>query len=477
MLQIVWVKYYIVTMTLWQPDLSNHRGPRYLAIAEALADDIAEGRLAAGDRLPTHRDLAWRLGVTVGTVSRAYAEAERRGLLAGEIGRGTFVLDAGGSNRSAAPTIVTRPYELINLRQAKPPAGPTDRALRDSLLRIAGSPGCAGLLGYGQEKRNAAFAESAALWLKHTGLDVAGSDIVATIGAQGAISICFSSFFEPGDRIAVGGLSYQGIQILARQTGIRFAALELDDAGLVPDSFEAACRTHQIKGLYCIPTLHNPTTATLSPERRAAIGEIAERYGVIILEDDIFRGLLDEAPPPFKALLPERTCYITSFSKTLAPGLRLGMLVPPKDLLEKARQSITARCITLPPLMLELARDWIDRGEAARLLVAAKKELVARNEILIAHLGRWAPRCPPGSPFAWLELPEPWLAASFAAEMRAQGVNLSTADEYAVGRQLPPRAVRIGIGAATSRDSLEDGLKRMAALLDKEPIATRNPLV
>src|SRR5690349_24750716 len=78
-------------MTIWLPDLNGASGPRYAAIAEALATDIRAGRLPPGARLPTHRDLAWRLGVTVGTVSRAYAEAERRGLIGGEIGRGTFV--------------------------------------------------------------------------------------------------------------------------------------------------------------------------------------------------------------------------------------------------------------------------------------------------------------------------------------------------------------------------------------------------
>ena len=78
-------------MTNWQPDISTFPGPRYLAIADALSDDIRQQRMAPGTRLPTHRELAFRLGVTVGTVTRAYAEAERRGLIGGEVGRGTFV--------------------------------------------------------------------------------------------------------------------------------------------------------------------------------------------------------------------------------------------------------------------------------------------------------------------------------------------------------------------------------------------------
>jgi DNA-binding transcriptional MocR family regulator len=477
MLQFSNVKGYIVTMTIWSPDLSVRRGPRYLAIADALAEDIAKGNLVAGERLPTHRDLAWKLGVTVGTVSRAYAEADRRGLLSGEIGRGTFVLKPADN---CYPILSAPPkslFEFIDLRQARPPAGPAARALRETLLRIAESPNCGGVLGYQQERRNAAFSQTAADWLRPAGLRFDGDEIVPTLGAQGAISLCLSTFLEPGDRLALGSLSYHSMQALARQSGIRLTPLDLDEEGLLPESFEAACRSHQIKALYCIPVLQNPTTGTLSLERRRAIARIAEHYDVAIIEDDIFRLLLDSAPPSFKELVPKRTFYITSFSKTLDPGLRLGMLVPPRNEREKARQSVTTRCITLPPLMQEISSDWIKSGQADQILLAAKEELMARREMLFNLLGRWEVRCPAGCPFAWLELPEPWQSASFAAEMRAYGVGLSTANDYAVGRHLPQQAIRIGIGAASSRDALEQGLMRITALLEKEPIATSNPLV
>src|ERR671920_388064 len=78
-------------MTMWTPDLSRHEGPRYTAIVEAIAEDIEHGRLKPGDQMPTHRELATQLGVTTGTITRAYSEAARRGLLVGETGRGTFV--------------------------------------------------------------------------------------------------------------------------------------------------------------------------------------------------------------------------------------------------------------------------------------------------------------------------------------------------------------------------------------------------
>jgi hypothetical protein len=94
---IVSINCYIVTMTKWSPALDELAGPRYVAIADALAADISNGRLPAGTRLPTHRDLAWELKVTVGTVSRAYAEAERRGLIYGEVGHHLAVRARGGA--------------------------------------------------------------------------------------------------------------------------------------------------------------------------------------------------------------------------------------------------------------------------------------------------------------------------------------------------------------------------------------------
>src|SRR6266571_3859355 len=105
-------------MTIWLPDLAAHSGPRYLAIAEALAADVSSGTLKPASRMPTHRDLAERLGVTVGTVSRAYAEAAHRGLVSGEVGRGSFV-------RNEAPEFgvpaAGTPQGLVDLSVNHPP--------------------------------------------------------------------------------------------------------------------------------------------------------------------------------------------------------------------------------------------------------------------------------------------------------------------------------------------------------------------
>src|SRR5215831_5344667 len=137
-------------MTGWLPDLTQHRGPRYRAIADALAADITSGRLASGARLPTHRDLAYQLHVTVGTVSRAYAEAERRGLIGGEVGRGTFVRpDA--RRRKSMPVDLEAPLglpQVIDLSVNIPTPMTSDSIIAETIGEISRRPGIARLMDY-----------------------------------------------------------------------------------------------------------------------------------------------------------------------------------------------------------------------------------------------------------------------------------------------------------------------------------------
>src|SRR3954451_2940291 len=138
-------------MTTWLPDLSHLRGPRYRAIADALAADIANGRLSSGARLPTHRDLAYRLGVTVGTVSRAYAEAERRGLIGGEVGRGTFVRPDARRRKAQAVIDIEAPLgvpQIIDLSVNIPTPMTSDAILAETLTEIVGRAGIARLMDY-----------------------------------------------------------------------------------------------------------------------------------------------------------------------------------------------------------------------------------------------------------------------------------------------------------------------------------------
>lgn len=456
-------------MTNWLPDTSSLEGPRYVAIADALARDIAAGDLPPGTRLPTHRDLAWRLGVTVGTVSRAYAEAERRGFVTGEVGRGTFIR---GSPLAEA-TLPPIPSEdrgapaLIDLSYNFPPPTVEDGALGATLRAMGDDPHATTLLPYQPSAGRRAHREAAAVWLGRHGLGVAPDEVVITNGAQHAIAVVLASLTRPGDRIAAEAFTYPVVKLTAQMLGLRVTGIAMDEHGIRPEAFAAACRAGGLKALYCVPTLHNPTTGTLSEDRRAALVEVARAHGVALIEDDLMRLMGEGAPPPLAALAPERTYYITSLSKTVAPGLRVGFVAAPRQAVERLAEVVRATGWMTTPLGVEVAARWITDGTAERILTARRREVEARRLKVRAAFRGYTAACAPGSMNAWLQLPEPWTANAFAQAARDRGVVLTPAEAFAIDRRDRTPAVRICFGSAPDHARLDAALAILTDLLER----------
>ena len=456
-------------MTNWVPELEGRAGSRYVAIADALAVEVVEGRFKPGERLPTHRDLAWKLGVTVGTVSRAYAEAERRGLVSGEVGRGTYVrgLDPRHVHINYAPS--ESPPSAIDLSSAILPPGDEVRHIGPTLAALAKDPRAAELLCYqphaGRPEHRAAGAE----WLARRGLDVSPDQVVLTNGGNHGILVALAAATRPGDRVLTENLSYALVQPITRMLGLRLESVATDLEGLIPEALETACRTSDVTALYTIPTVQNPTTAVMSEARRRAIAEIAERHGISILEDDIFALLAESPPPPIASFAPEQTYYINSLSKTLAPGLRVGYVGVPADAVERVANAVRATCMSASPFPAEIASRWIRDGTADHILASHRREVTARRERVLDILGDREVDCPEGSLHFWLHLPEPWRASDFVAEAKRRGVLIASAEAFAVGRREVPHAVRVGLGTKPTHEPLERALQILAKLLDETP--------
>lgn len=459
-------------MTISEIDLTVRRGPKYRAIADALTEQIADGTLSAGTRLPTHRDLAWKLGVTVGTVSRAYAEISRRGLINGEIGRGSYV--RGRSKAEDLPRALQPASGIINLSHNFPSPGAEHQALALTLAEMARDDSSGAFLDYQPEAGLESHRTAGAAWIGRQGWKVDPSHIVLTAGAQHAILTVLASLTRPGDRILSEALSYQGIKPAITQLGLRAEGLTMDEDGLIPDAFEQAAQAGNIRALYCMPTLHNPTTSTLPEERRHAIAAIAIRYGVAIIEDDIY-GPFYKGPPltPLAALAGEQGYYLTSLSKTVAPGLRTGFVVAPPSKVENIAAAVRASCWMAPPLMAEISTRWISDGTADRILESHKTAAAERRIRAGRILAGADYLAPPGSLHLWLELPEPWRAADFVATMRDQGVAIAAAETFAIGRANAPHAVRVCLGMPHRIEDMETGLDRIAAALGN-PTAPSN---
>ena len=456
------VNFYIVMVTMWQPTLDD-RSPRYQGIADAIARDLADGILRAGDRLPTHRQLARSLGVTIGTVSRGYAEAERRGLTTGEVGRGTFV--RGAVSRDPWPDASGEP-ESIDLSLSLPVIVPEEgRLLAETLRQIADDSRISRLLEYHPETADLRQRAVAADWLGRLGLECRADQLLVTAGSQHGLNVTLGSVFRPGQVVLTGELTYPSIKSQARALGIRLRGVELDDEGVCPEAVERLCRQEpRPSGLYLVPTLQNPTSATQSEPRRRELARIARAHDLWIVEDDVHGFLLPEVPPPLAVFAPDRTVYLSSLAKCLVPGLRIGFIVAPAELRARLLTGIHTSMWMPPPLMVELATRWLADGTADRLIAAKRKQTQKRQELASRLLEGYRMRRHPLGYQIWLELPEPWTTDEFVAAARERGVIVIGAGAFAVGRHGVPRGVRLSIGLPSMGD-LEQGLLRIREIL------------
>ncbi|HVQ31057.1 MAG TPA: PLP-dependent aminotransferase family protein [Vicinamibacteria bacterium] len=431
---------------------------------ESLTEAIAKGQLPEGTRLPTHRDLADQLAVTVGTVSRAYGEAARRGLVSGEVGRGTFV-------RRQVSRYEARPGAspgLVDLSSNHPPIL-EDRALKDAveggLLDLVRRDELHALLDYPADGGNRRDREAGARWISRTGLVVDPDDVLVCSGSQHGITTVLATLLAPGDLLVTEALTYPGLKAVASLLHLRTLGLPMDGHGLLPEAFEDACCQGGVRAVYIVPTIQNPTGSVMPETRRREIAAIARAHGVAIVEDDIHALLPAERPQPIAAFAPELGYYLMSTSKTLVAGLRVGYVAAPRGLFTRLAASLRATAWAAPPLMAALASNWIEDGTADALLAARRRAAEARQAQARLCLEGLRFDAHASSYFVWVHLPEPWRSDTFTAEALARGIGVTPAEAFLVGRAAVPPAVRVCIGAARNEAELERGLSAFVSVL------------
>ncbi len=459
-------------MSLWIPTLEGRSGPVYRAIVDALAEDVASGRLPPGSRLPPHRDLAWRLKVTVGTIARAYAEAARQGIVSGEVGRGTFVQDPRSTvGKPVHAYVASRSIEgdgIIDMAINRPSGDNSAGAIAAAFRRLAEHPDLAHLLGYQIDSAQARYREAGAAWMAREGITAPASQVVVTVGGQQAIVATLAAVTRPGDAVLAEELTYPGLKVAAGMLDRSVEGVAMDGDGIIPDALEHAVSGRPGRVLYCMPTNQNPTALTMSAQRRQAIADVMRRHDGLIIEDGIYAFLADNPPPPLWTLAPERTLYISTPSKTVAPALRLGFVAAPDQWATRVSANVSAGAIMVPTPMCEVFAMLMENGQAFQAADAQKAEARARIALAVEVLGPEV--CPPNpSMNLWLPLPPPWRADSFAAEAYRRGVVVSPAGSFATTRRVP-EAVRVSVSAPQTRGELRQGLELLRKLLAFPPL-------
>ncbi|MCK0206681.1 PLP-dependent aminotransferase family protein [Starkeya koreensis] len=454
-------------MADWIPDLARSDKPRYLAIADLIAEDIRAGRLTVGDRLPPQRKLAAKLDIDFTTVARGYVEAQKRGLVESRVGQGTFVTGA----PRARPRPATAPRAGgVDLSMNLPPE-PDDPALIERMQEGLAEVGrdLVGLLRYQGFGGTRADKDAATAWLSRRALVPAQERVFVTPGAHPALLGILGLLARPGDVVLSEAITYPGARAVAAQLGLKLVGLPMDADGIDPDAFADACRTHAPKALYLNPTLQNPTTLTIPEGRRAAIAAVARRFGVPIVEDDAYGFIPAHGPPPLAAIAPDLTWHIAGLAKCIGAGLRAAYVVVPD-----ARSgypfaaALRTASVMASPLTTALATRWIEDGTADTLLRFIRAETAARQALASELLPAGSFRADPLSFNLWIELPAPWTRSAFVGHMRTTGIGVVASDAFTVAGPAS-EAVRVCLGGPSSRAQIRSALDYIAHALEESP--------
>lgn len=455
-------------MTMWPPNPATLKRPVYRSLADSLIEAIKSGEVQQGDRLPTHRDLAEKLGISVQTVSRAYEELHRHGAIAGMVGRGTFVRAAAADTRTPWHRIGDGD-EVVDFSMLTPVTGAIhEERMRATLAEMSKDVSSDVLFSFRPRATLLSHGEAAMGWLKRCGVEADRAQILPTNGNTSAMTVALMTAAKPGELVVSEDLTHHTLKALCSYLELSLQGLTTDDEGIVPEAFESACRSHKVRVLFVMPTGLNPQATTMGLARRQALVEVARRHDVAIVEDDAWGPIQPRRPPPIVTLAPERTFYFTSLTKPLLPGLRYGWLVSPETLVSAAANRHLVTNWMATPLMAEIGTRWLKDGTADDLLAWQMDTLSRRNRLVMEALGAFAPRGSPNGMHVWLPLPEQWNEDAFVAHARSEGVAVAAGSAFAVDLPTHSPGIRICLGCSSDA-GMARGLEVIARLVRNKP--------
>ncbi|WP_320171619.1 PLP-dependent aminotransferase family protein [Maridesulfovibrio sp.] len=453
-------------MTKWTPELEKTGRPKFRLLADAIERDVYAGTLNPGDRLPTHRDLADDLKMNVSTITRGYAEAEKRGLVCSTVGRGTFIApDA----TTSTPMVSFEPHArgmiemgLVNTFYD------LDPDLNEAMQRLTRRRNLNTFLRYTDPQGLPEHRETGAEWIGRYGMEVEPDDVLICSGAQHALSCCLGSLFRAGDRIAADSLTYPGMKTLASMLGIKLIPVQMDEQGMIPEALDTACRRGKINGIYLMPGVQNPTTACMSLQRRIEIAHTAGIHGLTLIEDDAYALTKENVLPPVSSFLRESSVHIAGVSKTVAVGLRVAFMSAKGEMKKQLAYAILNSIWVTPPINAELICNWIKDGTAQKTMLlkrAAARERFAAVRDMTENMELCGN---PDGFFAWLKLPEPWRGNMLERRAREAGINIFAAEKFAVGDCPVPPMIRLSLSGPRDITQLRQGLERLKNIIENQ---------
>jgi len=460
----------------------------YQQIEAHLRRTIASGALVPGARLPATRALARDLGVNRLTVEAAYDELEADGLVAGRAGSGTYVLAAPALSRSGprpeqawpawqlglggrqrtAPDEGACPARAISFADGRgdPALYPVEelRRVLQGVMRRDGSAA----LEYGPAEGQPGLRRTIAELLASQGLPARAEDVLVTAGSQQALALAATLLARPGDTVLVERPTYSGALELFRAQGLQVVAIPTDGEGMRTEELEPLLLRHHPRLIYTVPTFHNPTGTCLPAPRRRELLALADRHNVPVVEDDYVGDLRYDgrAQAPLKAWdRGGRVLYTGTFSKMLAPGLRLGFLladgpvhaalVERKRLLDVATSNVLQRAVEA---YVTVGRYHTHLRRTVRLYRRRRDAMVQALRRHLPSLGLTPPR---GGLFVWARLPGGLSSRRLLPVAREAGVDFAPGSRFFLDPREGDPFLRLNF-TAQEPGIVEEGVRRLA---------------
>ena len=459
-----------MTDTIWLPDLSGTRESKYIVLVQSMRGAIRSGVLKPGYRMPPVRDMAWKLGITPGTVARAYKIAAEEGLVDSAVGRGTFVTGNYVADSTPEPLIAMVSPDAHNFRGVRVPDVGQDAVIRKAMGALSGQS-TNKYIDYPTSQTDVAARRGVVDWI---GPDRIGrfdeDDVVLGLGAQNSVIMALQAILHgPNPVILTEELAYPGVRHAARLLRAQLIGVEMDGDGLRPDRLEEALRKHGGQVLLTSAESHSPTTIRTTLARKQEIARVAQTYQLQIIEDDC-HCITRPEEPGYRGICPERAWFISSLTKTVSAALRFGYAVAPQGQAATARQVAQSSFYGLPQPMLDLCAELMQSGEAEALRRKVQDITLVRVRDAVNVLGKWDITWRPDVPFIWLKLPAGWRGSSYARACEALGIQVKAADEFALPDGAAPNAMRISLNPPHPRPDDLLAFAKMSELLAQPPV-------
>ncbi len=428
---------------------------RYKAVVDRYAQAIRSGQLPAGTRLPTHRTLAAGERISLATATRVYRELEEMGLVSGETGRGTFARDLSLPPGHGVDQQVVA-ADVVDLNFNYPSLPEQGDALREALRQLAMAGDIDSHLRYQPHAGRLAERDIIARHLTCQHFAPDAENVLIVNGAQHGLAVTVMGLLRPGDVVAVDALTYSGFKVLAALYHLELAAIPCRPEGPDLQALQTLCQQRRVRAVYTMPTLHNPLGWVLNTGQRQALADLARQHDLLIIEDAAYARLVSHPPPPVVSYAPERTVYVTGFSKNIATGLRVGVVISPPRYRPEIERAIRATTWNTPTLISSLICAWIEDGTVARFETQKRQDARQRQQMAREVLCGLPVVSHPDSYFVWLPLGEESRADRLANALMERRISVSTAEPFCVSTTIP-QALRIALGSVPF-DSLRPAL-------------------